>query len=73
MFSDKCFSIVSQCNRVGHGALVVVESKDQSKARAEDQKVVFYHLLQQLVLANSIYVSLVLILYFCGYHFLDSS
>ncbi|KAG4910108.1 hypothetical protein JHK87_056224 [Glycine soja] len=39
---NQCFSTVSWCNGVGDGALVVVDSHDQSKTRvkAEDQKTV---------------------------------
>ncbi|KAG5128576.1 hypothetical protein AAZX31_10G262300 [Glycine max] len=39
---NQCFSTVSWCNGVGDGALVVVDSQDQSKTKvkAEDQKTV---------------------------------
>lgn len=39
---NQCFSTVSWCNGVGDGALVVVDSQDQSKTKvkAEDQKTI---------------------------------
>lgn len=48
---------MSWCNGVGDGALVVVDSQDQSKTKvkAEDQKVVSY-LHQNLVLISSCFV-----------------